>query len=223
MSHKVWAVILVIGFIFAVGSAVFLSKHPVVPEAEVPAPVSVEDLSGKSIYASGEYGFTLIYPASSKLGEYNNPSAHGAWRVNALPESTGITVFDIVTYDTASENSYPRFYRAMVRLGVSEDTGEVAGCEQATPNAGEKALPDIALNGTTWHAFSFEDAAMMQYEKGVSYRVVHEGKCFALEKIALGSSYRDDPESADDIPDSELLAEYAKLDDIIASFAFSRP
>ncbi len=109
-----------------------------------------------------------------------------------------------------------------IRVGVSEDSKELAVCEKAGDQIGEVALPDRVLNGTTWKVFSFSDAAMMRYQKGVSYRVLHEGKCYALEALVGGSNYRDEA-SADDVPETLLEGEYTKLDEIISSFTFSTP
>jgi hypothetical protein len=57
----------------------------------------------------------------------------------------------------------------------------------------------------------------------VSYRTLHEGKCVALEKIATGSHYREDPKSEKDITDAILEAHYVELDQIVQSFTFARP
>ncbi|HRH24110.1 MAG TPA: hypothetical protein PK109_00775 [Candidatus Paceibacterota bacterium] len=211
----VLGVLLVLGGIAAI--IYFIPKTAPAPE---PVEVGTENLEGQSIYASGEYGFTLRYPSKATVEEVFTPSyiIGTTWRANAI--ATGTPLLAVINYTTESDHSFPRNYTAMVRVGVSVD--EVENCEKVTPDAGETALPDREINGTTWKAFSFGDAAMMKYVKGVSYRVEHNGTCYALEKIATGSSYRDDPESADDISQDTLDAEYAALDAIIETFSFSR-
>jgi hypothetical protein len=196
-----------------------------------PAPVPVveetptENLEGQSIYASGEYGFTVRYPAKAKIEETFSTFYHlgSYWRANALPQATGTPLLAVISYETKSENSFPRYFNALVRIGVSDDVAEIKNCEKVTPDQGETALADVVLNGTTWKAFSFQNAGMQQYVKGISYRVIHDGKCFALEKIAVGSSYQDDPDSPDDIPQATLDAAYEALDPIIQTFAFTAP
>jgi hypothetical protein len=145
------------------------------------------------------------------------------WRALAPTESVGTPILALIAYSTESDHSYPRYFIAQVRVGASTDQAAIKSCEISGANHGEKQLPDVLLNGTSWKAFAFESAGMMQYVKGVSYRTVHEGTCFALEKIVSGSAYRDDPDSPDDVPDGELEARYASLDAIIDTFTFARP
>lgn len=181
--------------------------------------------TGDAIYTNGIYGFMLQYPEAAVVentfGSFYHLGTY--WRANALPNATGTPVVSIVSYSTVSDHSYPRYYSSLIRVGVSMDKKEVAQCLKVTPNQGETLLPDVVLNGTTWKAFSFQNAGMQQYVKGVSYRAIHEGYCVALEKIAVGSSYRDDPDSPDDILDTVLEQHYQDLDRIVQSFAFAKP
>lgn len=223
MNWKGWTLFAIILALAGAITAFILVANDTPPSAPV-VEEEVPNLEGQNLYASGEYGFTLRYPASARLEEAFSAEYHLAptWRASAR-EDTGTPVLALVAYETESDSSYPRYYRALVRLGVSDDAADVSSCESVTPDSGEEALADVVLNGTTWSAFSFADAGMQQYVKGVSYRTVHNGKCYALEKIAAGSSYRDDPESGSDIPDEELDAEYAQLDAIVSTFTFSAP
>lgn len=176
---------------------------------------------GLSLYANGTYGFSLAYPAQAPLHETFTATYHlgTAWRARALPDGAGEPIVEIVAYSIESENSYPRYYHALVRIGASTDAAEVARCLVA--ENGEVALPDVTIGGHVFKAFSFEDAGMQQYVRGVSYRTVHEGACVALEKVAAGSSYRDDQDRAA-ILDAVLEQAYTDLDAIIETFQFSR-
>lgn len=198
------------------------------PKASAPAPVTetpAGDLTGTAIYASGTYGFTLMYPESASTTENFSTFYHlpAEWRANGAPNATGTPVIEIVGYSTESDHSFPRYYTAMVRVGVSKEKGEVAACEKIVKDQGEEALPDRIIHGVTWKAFSFQSAGMMQYVKGVSYRTIHEGTCYVMEKIATGSSYMDDPDSPDDVPQPTLDKAYTDLDPIVESFTFSTP
>lgn len=191
-----------------------------------PAPTGTpaeEVNEGSAIYTNGTYGFSLVYPSDAAVSYEFDPSYHlgTAWRANARAESPGTSIVSIVPYSVESDPAYPRYFNAMVRVGASIDPDDVAACEKAGKDTGEEALADVTINGHTWKAFSFQDAGMMQYASGVSYRTVHEGACIALEKVRTGSSYRDVP-SPEDIPDEVLDAEYAKLDAIVQSFSFAR-
>lgn len=188
------------------------------PIATTTAPVLNE---GKAIYTNGVYGFTLLYPESAEV-EYEFSTAYhigSSWRTNALPDAQGVPIVAIIPYSVESDHAYPRNFAAMVRIGASEDPKEVAACLKASANQGEVMLPDVSIDGTTFKVFSFENAGMMQYASGVSYRAMHEGKCIAIEKIRTGSSYREEA-SADDIPEDVLAAAYQDLDEIVESFSF---
>lgn len=187
------------------------------------APVQMsENLEGQSIYVSGEYGFSVRYPSSAKIEEPFSASylVNDSWRANA--SDAGTPLIAIIPYEIKSENSYPRSYATLVRIGASTDESAVDNCEKVTADSGETVLTDKTINGTTWKAFSFGDAAMQKYVKGVSYRTVHEGACFAIEQIASGSSYREE-ESADDIAQEVLDGEFDKLEEVVDTFVFSRP
>jgi hypothetical protein len=193
-----------------------------------PAPVATstqDSFSGDAIYTNGTYGFAVRYPEMAKVDYTFEPTYHLGqyWRATAQADSVGTPLVSFATFETKSENSYPRYYYAMVRIGVSTDKKELDLCTKLGKNAGETQLPDETIGGATWKVFSFESAGMMQYAKGVSYRTVYEGTCFAMEKIATGSSYRDDPASSKDIPDTELTKHYNELDSIVHSFMFARP
>lgn len=180
---------------------------------------STPDLSGLAIYTNGEYGFSLVYPESAIIENsfksyYHLPST---WRVNA--EATGTPIVAVASYRIMNDHSYPRYFDTEVRVGVSSDPRELKQCLIASN--GESAAPDTKIGNTTFKTVAFQQAGMMQYAKGVSYRTIYKGKCYAIEKIAAGSSYRDDPASSADIPDTMLDTNYANLDTIVQSFSFA--
>lgn len=226
MNWKGWALLgIIVALVAIAAAAVYLvPQEPAAPEDTESDAADGGDLEGQNLYASGEYGFTLQYPAEAQLEESFSPEYHLAptWRANAGPDEEGTPVLAAIAYETESDVSYPRYYRAMVRIGVSKESGAVAQCEKADTDVGEEALGATLINGTKWQTFSFQDAGMMQYVKGVSYRTLHEGTCFAMEAIAAGSSYRDEPNESD-LPEEELTEAYASLTDIVRSFAFAAP
>lgn len=205
--------------LFALGAIIF-GHQPV----EAPAPAPEEPLlsEGESIYANGEYGFLLQYPGSAVVEETFIEDGYTPvlWRAGALTDTKGTPVVSIRTHRTASETSYPRYYTTLVRVGVSEDAKEVERCLKAAN--GEIALPDVIIGGVSFKAFSFGDAGMMRYLKSESYRVVQDGKCVALEKIAAGSSYKEET-SPKDLSEEFLAEQFAALDTIIGSFRLVAP
>ena len=193
----------------------------------VPAPVASttpEVNESLAIYTSGPYGFSIFYPEASDVSYVFDTSYHlgSAWRVHALPEAVGSPVLSIVPYHVLSEDSYPRYYNAMVRIGASADPAEVARCEKPVQAQGESQLQSVVINGHSWSVFSFQDAGMMQYAQGVSYRTLFEGKCIAMEKVRTGSNYQEGPASPKDVSQDTLDAEYAKLEAIVQAFSFAR-
>lgn len=180
---------------------------------------------GDAIYTNGTFGFIVQYPESANVENNFSSYYHLAptWRANPLPNATGTPIVSFSTYSTKSEDSYPRYFDALVRVGASSDKKEIAQCLKVTPDQGETPLPDVVMGGVTWKAFAFQNAGMQQYVRGVSYRTMHEGSCIALEQIAVGSSYREDAPSGKDISDATLEAAYQGLGKIVASFMFVRP
>jgi hypothetical protein len=195
--------------------------------ANNPAVATTTDtvITGDAIYTNGPYGFVIRYPEAALVENTFSSYYHlaSSWRATALANATGAPIVSFNTYSTKSDNSYPRYYSALIRIGASADPKEVAQCLKPVVDQAETALPDATIGGIVWKAFAFESAGMQQYVKGASYRVIHEGRCVALEKIAAGSSYRDDPASVRDVPDTELQKQYEALDRITQTFMFVRP
>lgn len=198
------------------------SKQALAPAPEM-ATSTPEVSEGLAIYTNGTYGLSVFYPQDSIVSYSFEPSYHlgTAWRANALPDVPGSPIVSIVPYSVQSEDSYPRYFNAMIRIGASEAPEELERCLKPATEQNEIALPDADINGTTWKAFSFESAGMMQYASGISYRTIHEGKCVALEQVRTGSIYRE-AVSSKDIPEETLQAEYAKLDEIVRAVVFAR-
>lgn len=191
----------------------------------LPPPVPAAGLDeGLAIYTNGPYGFSVFYPEQAEVSYAFDETYHlgTGWRANALPDSAGAPIVAIIPYAVRSDDSYPRYFNAMVRIGASDDPREIARCTDTALEQGEVALPDRSISGRDWKAFSFESAGMMQYARGVSYRTLSEGKCIALEQVQTGSIYKEDVRSERDIPDEVLQAEYEKLEPIIESFTFAR-
>jgi hypothetical protein len=227
MKSNLFYAVLALGVLLMLGVAWFgLRQHapasPASQTASTSAPAVVKE--GSSIYSNGVYGFTIAYPAGATLEDpfkayYHLPSA---WRTNALTDASGTPIIAVVGYRVDNTNTYPRYFDTEVRVGQSTDPREVARCLTAATEQNEQVLPDVVFGDTTFKAFSFADAAAMQYSKGVSYRAIHDGKCYAVEQVQTGSSYRDDPKSSKDIPDAELQQHYHDLKQVVESFRFAR-
>lgn len=190
----------------------------VTEETGIEAPSEVGTFS---IFTSGEHGFMLTYPETATVTSGFEAEYHvgTAWRAQALPQGSGTPIVSFIVTDITNEASYPRYYTAQVRVGVSNDPLELRQCEEVQQEQGEVKLADTSINGISFKTFSFADAGMMQYVKGVSYRTLREGTCYAVERIAAGSSYRETP-SEEDVTDEELESYFEALLPIVMSFRF---
>ncbi|MBU2329948.1 hypothetical protein KKG57_00575, partial [Patescibacteria group bacterium] len=166
----------------------------------------------------------VLYPENSVVNYEFSTAYHlpAAWRASATEDEVGNQVLELVPFTTESTTSYPRYYTTLVRIGASADPETLRTCLVATKDQGEIALADREINGTTFKVFSFQNAGMMQYVEGVSYRTIHEEQCIALEKIRVGSSYKEDGVGEGDISEETLNTAYNSLDEIVESFRFAR-
>lgn len=214
--------LLVLLIVIGAGVSVYLimSKRSVAPPQQQNPSGTLE---GQAIFTDGEHGFSIQYPDTYKTDYTFTTFYHlpAYWRSDADPDATGTPVIAIIGYRTQSDNSYPRYYTAEVRIGVSRDPKELARCENAATDHGETAQPDVTIGGATFKVFAFQSAAAMQYLRGVSYRTIHNGTCYAIERLATGSNYRDDPPSEQDISDETLMRSYDALDSVVQTFRFS--
>lgn len=211
--------VLGLGVLVLGGIAWYFSTRPepVATQSETPAqeiPLS----EGQSIYTNGEEGFLIAYPERAVVSEsFKNTHLLSTWSVSSdLP---GTPLIEILSYTRASETSYPRYYDALVRVGVSRDQAAARTCIE--PHNGEVAADERTIGDVVWSGFSYGDAGMMKYVRATSYRTVHNGACYALEEIVAGSSYRDEPQ-ADDLSDEALQKEEAALRSITDTFRFAR-
>jgi hypothetical protein len=177
-------------------------------------------LTGMSIYATGQYGFSIFYPSSLRTNSvfdthYLLPNS---WRFDAV--ATGTPILEILGYQTISTTSYPRYFESEIRIGRSDDPKELAACSIA--GAEESKKSDTSIGGEAWKTFAFGDNAMMQYINGISYRTIHDGYCYAIEQVETGSDYRD-ASSTSDISDSVLTGHYTDLAPVVSTFVFAHP
>lgn len=208
-----------LGVIVMAGIAWWFGFREKEPE---PAPASaqpaIELSEGLSIYTNGEHGFLIAYPEGAEVAEaFDVRRLNPNWRIGA--KDAGMPLLQITTYRIEGGNGYPRDYQTLMRIGKSERQEDVRACTSS--GNGETAAGSREIAGEEWAAFSYSDAAMMQFVEAKSYRTVHDGACWAIETIRTGSNYREDG-NAGDIPEETLGAEYERLTGIVDSFRFAR-
>jgi hypothetical protein len=167
-----------------------------------------------------QYGFKISYPANltavsqSPHNYYFLPKSN--WRVNGGANGKIIAVIPV--YYVKNAPAYPQYYGVEVRIGASSDPQAVKHCFDSDGSLG---VTQENINGTLFYVFKLNDAGMMQYMKGNSYRIIHNGACIAIEQLAAGSNYREEA-SPHDISDATLEKYFDLAGDIVKSFKFSK-
>ena len=196
------------------------------PPAEIPAaPAATSSVESKAepqlnVYTDNTYGFEISYPknlvAENVFKQYYVLS--DKWRAGGGELNGEKPLLAIPVFRTESDNSYPRYFAAEARIGVSSDPQDVKDCLKDNIYGAVKSLENI--NGINFVVYAIQDAAMMQYLGGKSYRVVHNNLCYAIEQLKAGSGYRDDPKSDKDISDATLADYFNQAGEIIKTFKF---
>jgi hypothetical protein len=172
-------------------------------------------------YSNAPYGFSLQYPAELQPG-----TVDGSWSAAADigygsgsgTPVVGFTVFSVDQGGVATGRAYPLFFTAEARVGVSNYT---AACY---PDKGSTWDPytadEVTINGITFKHTHLDDAGMSKYTSADTYRVIHDGRCYAVDQYRYGSSYRDDSMTTG-ISDDRLRAYYDEAGAIVRSFRFT--
>jgi len=152
------------------------------------------DQKDLSLYANGEFGFSLVYPAAAEVLDPASGAEAFPWRTGANSESgTPTASFHL----PAGE----------LRIGVGESEEARRACLTSAPF--EQSAGTRTLGETTWQVFIFEQLGMENVRGITSYRVLHGEQCFAIETLLL----RADPvakETAD------------RFDFMLSNFSFAR-
>lgn len=172
MTRFGWAVVLCVAVVLVagIGGTAWYRMHArniVAPAAGTDASPAL-DPAALSIYTSGEYGFSFMYPADATVTDaFSTSTAVLPWRVHALGSGT-----PVVRVETAAGE---------VRVGVSADAKELAACVKAGPS--ESKGTETMISSTTWQQFSSEKLGTDEERRVVSYRTLHSSHCYALELL----------------------------------------
>lgn len=175
-------------------------------------------------YTNAKYNFSISYPKKLNAQAFGNFHLlnQNDWRKNATAQKRGTPVVEIpvvrIENTTATKSTYPRYYTAAVRVGVSTD---VAQCYAKDDGYTSQTITDVTIGGVTWKKFIFGDAAMQQYINGASYRTVRNNLCYVVEQLENGSRYTDASTTVQ-YTDAQLKGFYNSTTAIVQSFRFTK-
>jgi hypothetical protein len=177
------------------------------------------------VYSNSTYNFTISFPKGLHAGNYDNfhELNQNDWRFQASMQYRGtpvvaIPVIEVDHGGVATNQPYPLFYTAQVRVGVSTDT---ANCYVKNEGYTNQTITNVAIGGVTWKRFDYSDAATMKYIRGSDYRTIHNNKCYVIEQIENGSNYTD-PTMKGGYTDAQLKAFYDQTTAIAKTFRFTK-
>lgn len=176
-------------------------------------------------YANGEYNFTLRFPKNVVPQNYFTTfyTLASNWRLYASQANQGkavvsFPVFRIDQGGVATGKAYPLFFVSELRVGVSPNVKECYTTDEGYTN---QKVTNVVINGITFKKFSFQDAAMMKYVQGESYRTIHNNMCYVLEQIKSGSNYKDETMKPG-LSEATLNSYYNTAGNIVKTFKFTK-
>ncbi len=179
---------------------------------------SGQTASGGSLvtYTNRQYSFTLQYPKDLAPADGGDTWSTAAAIEGGSRQGTAIVTITMVdiSHDSTKPYPYPLFFRAWVSVGVSPDT---ADCYNDIDHS---VLKDVTIGGLPFKVGSTGDAGMMKYMEVTSYRIIHDGACYAAEQVDYGSDYRDENTLAG-LSDDQLQAYYDEAGVIARSIRFT--
>jgi hypothetical protein len=243
-SNAIWWAIGIIAILGAIGLYIS-SKSPTPTNSSgtnatstaTTTPVATGDIGTKpttsggtaslgETYSNATYGFTISYPKELNAQPFNNFNQlnQNDWRYAATLAKRGTPVISIPVVEfsrgngVATNQPYPLFYTAQVRVGVSTDTAQCYAKDDGYTN---QTVTDVTINGVAFKKFIFGSAATMKYVNGASYRTVRNKMCYVIEAIQNGSSYRDGTMTPG-YTDAQLKAFFDKATLIATTFKFTK-
>lgn len=181
---------------------------------------------GFNSYASAPYNFTIKYPPYVQMkGVFSTFHEIGNnWRLypGQANQGKGVASFVVHSIDqgvySTGKQSYPLYFTAEVRVGVSENVKECYTPDAGFPN---QKITTVTINGVTFKKFSTFENNTPKYTQAESYRTVRNNLCYAIEQIRSGTTYRD-ASMQPGVTDATLMGYYSVGETIVKTFTFTK-
>lgn len=202
------------------------STKPAASGVKSPTNLSTGKIDGFYSYANAAYNFSLQYPAYVQpLNSFATFHEIGNnWRLNAGQANQGKSVVSFSLYNidqgpySTGKQTYPLYYTAEVRVGVSPNVQECYATDAGYTN---QTITNVTINGVAFKKFSAKDAGMQKYVQSESYRTIHNKACYVIEQIRSGSSYKDEKMTMGKT-ETELMNYYNLGEKVVKTFKFTK-
>jgi hypothetical protein len=181
---------------------------------------------GLIFYSNTSYGFWLSYPSSDEATTTFDSGyiMRDTWRSFAHScvdysgdykwYHSGKNILQLTlrnqNFDVKGEGSY--YFLSELRIGASDEPTEVANC--LVPGEAELATSTTAtINGIKYSVFEGGDNALIHRLQYVSYRIVHNNMCYAIEMVSTWQAYEHN---------DWLKADRQKFEEILKTFKFTK-
>lgn len=139
-------------------------------------------------YHNKFYKFALSYPCYIKPTHKFRRFYHLAnnWSAAVVsPKKKGqVNIIAIPLAELEGKNGF--YYAAAVRIGVSSNPQDVKSCYAVNMYYKPFKPATVSIHGLKFKRFPMTDNGMMQVMQGQSYRLRHQGHCYALEWVETG-------------------------------------
>jgi predicted lipoprotein with Yx(FWY)xxD motif len=202
------------------------SSQPTATSEKPTAALSSGNVAGFYSYANSQHGFSIQYPPYAKQ-QSSFATFHEVgnnWRLYAgqANQGKGVVSFSIRNIDQGiyftGKQTYPLYYMAEVRVGISPNTKECYTPDAGYPN---QKITNTTINGYAFKKFSTTEAAAPKYTQSESYRAIHNNACYVIEQIQSGTKLRDDKMTVA-VTDAQLTASYNLGEKIVKTFKFTK-
>jgi hypothetical protein len=136
-----------------------------------------------TVYTDSRQGFAIAIPVGMQLRHDFRRSYLGdaSWKAFGGPDDHGTAVIALVL-----DGSNP-ITAAELRIGIGTDSDALAHCRDVPASGAAPTSDTTTLAGVPAIHFHAADAAMSHYLDVESYRVVHAGRCYAIDLLLTGT------------------------------------